>query len=94
MNRYDQQLGTAAKNTWNDEACKFTELQTQLKKLLQTKTRLLDQTETSLFKAQKELAALKEAKSSADKARSCMGSFVQLEISPSAASEPFQTSAL
>lgn len=39
----------------------------QLKKLLQTKTRLLDQTETSLFKAQKELAALKEAKSSVDK---------------------------
>ena len=40
----------------------------QLKKLLQTKTRLLDQAETSLFKAQKELSALKEAKSVADKA--------------------------
>ncbi|KAK9822102.1 hypothetical protein WJX74_007691 [Apatococcus lobatus] len=39
----------------------------QLKKLLQTKTRLLDQAETSLFKAQKELSALKEAKGVADK---------------------------
>ena len=41
----------------------------QLKKLLQTKIKLLDEAESSLSKAQKELCTLQEAKSLADKAR-------------------------